>query len=569
MHLKLDLKKLLGFSALITILTIGFLAVSLNIHLAGGAGGWWNTDWQYRRMITIDHTRVSADLANFPVLVNMSDSDLAHAQPDGRDIVFTDYYGNRLNHELESSSSSEYFIPFAAHAIAPAIRYSGNPVFGPSASGWDSVNVRDPTFLINDTGYAIQENGKWVFYYLGSGSGPSWGLGRAVTTDYIHWTREPDTMLLSIGSPGQWDDTYFTSGASVVKRSTGEYIVSYIGKDSTYYTGIGLANSSDGVHFTRFSGNPILNQSQFNILGGSTTVSMSYLYHLLNGTWVILFEASVSGGASCFGAMSEGTDPYGKWVPMNGGEAIFEGSGSGWDANDVCNPKLYEMGDGRFVLGYNGESPSNGYTLGWAYGTSLTSWTRYSGNPILGWGPPGAFDAVRVENTIVQKQQLENPSGDMILIYFACPGGVQVGDAWGIATIPSASKGGLSAWVNVLALSSTQDTMLYMYYGNPTCGDQQNGSGVWDSNYKMVQHLNEPVIGTGNTSSWAKYSGNPVLAPSGSDENSAAYASVLIVNGTYHMYYSTRQTSTGYYRIAHATSSDGKSWTKDTAHNPV
>jgi hypothetical protein len=169
---------------------------------------------------------------------------------------------------------------------------------------------------------------------------------------------------------------------------------------------------------------------------------------------VILFEASVSGGgAACFGAMTVGTDPHGSWAPINGGEAIFTGPGSGWDANDVCNPKLYQMGENEFILGYNGESSSNGYTLGWAYGTSLTSWTRYSGNPILGWGPPGAFDAVRVENTMVSKQQLEDPSGNMTLIYFACPGGVQVGDAWGVATIPPASRGVLSAWVNVPNLS--------------------------------------------------------------------------------------------------------------------
>ena len=33
------------------------------------------------------------------------------------------------------------------------------------------------------------------------------------------------------------------------------------------------------------------------------------------------------------------------------------------------------------------------------------------------------------------------------------------------------------------------DTVLYMYYGNPTCGNQENPEGVWDSHYVMVQHL--------------------------------------------------------------------------------
>ena len=53
------------------------------------------------------------------------------------------------------------------------------------------------------------------------------------------------------------------------------------------------------------------------------------------------------------------------------------------------------------------------------------------------------------------------------------------------------STGELVAWINVTSLSSTEDTIFYMYYGNPDCVNQQNATGVWDSGYVMVQHLNE------------------------------------------------------------------------------
>jgi len=64
---------------------------------------WWNHSWMYRKEINIDHVKVDADLVNFPVLINLnSDSDLsAYAQSDGDDIVFTDKYSNKLNHEIE------------------------------------------------------------------------------------------------------------------------------------------------------------------------------------------------------------------------------------------------------------------------------------------------------------------------------------------------------------------------------------------------------------------------------------------------------------------------------------
>ena len=51
--------------------------------------------------------------------------------------------------------------------------------------------------------------------------------------------------------------------------------------------------------------------------------------------------------------------------------------------------------------------------------------------------------------------------------------------------------GELWAWVKVASLSSTSDTILYMYYGNPDCVNQENVTGIWDSSYEMVQHLDE------------------------------------------------------------------------------
>ena len=47
------------------------------------------------------------------------------------------------------------------------------------------------------------------------------------------------------------------------------------------------------------------------------------------------------------------------------------------------------------------------------------------------------------------------------------------------------------AWVQVPGLSSSEDTTLYMYFGNSAAGDQQDVTGAWDSHFVMVQHLEE------------------------------------------------------------------------------
>jgi hypothetical protein len=65
------------------------------------------------------------------------------------------------------------------------------------------------------------------------------------------------------------------------------------------------------------------------------------------------------------------------------------------------------------------------------------------------------------------------------------------------------SNGQVSAWVGLPAVSSTTDTVIYVYYGNTSALAQQNPAGVWDSDYKLVWHLGDgttlnPTDSTGN-----------------------------------------------------------------------
>jgi hypothetical protein len=87
------------------------LAGSLGLFLLPDPGAanfptssWYNDTWPYRKRITLDATKVSADLTNFPVLINLpSDADLAaRAQNDGDDLLLTASDGTtQLNHEIE------------------------------------------------------------------------------------------------------------------------------------------------------------------------------------------------------------------------------------------------------------------------------------------------------------------------------------------------------------------------------------------------------------------------------------------------------------------------------------
>lgn len=86
--------------------------------------------WKYRKKITIDRDFTDEDLTNFPVLINITDSDLqSDAQNDGDDILFMDGKGkaNQLNHEIESYDGNTGKL--VAWINIPVVSSSRNTVF--------------------------------------------------------------------------------------------------------------------------------------------------------------------------------------------------------------------------------------------------------------------------------------------------------------------------------------------------------------------------------------------------------------------------------------------------------
>ncbi|MDD3735401.1 MAG: DUF2341 domain-containing protein [Candidatus Pacebacteria bacterium] len=58
------------------------------------------------------------------------------------------------------------------------------------------------------------------------------------------------------------------------------------------------------------------------------------------------------------------------------------------------------------------------------------------------------------------------------------------------------ATGKLISWVKVHTLSSTQDTILYLYYGNQSAENQENKTDVWSNGYVGVWHMNDKTTST-------------------------------------------------------------------------
>ena len=176
---------------------------------------WYNVNWNYRKKITIDNTKVSgsANLSNFPVLINLSsDNDLKNnAQADGDDILFTSSDGTtKLDHEIEKyvSSTGELVawveVPTVSYNTDTDIyMYYGN---ASATSQQNATGVWDSNYIMVQH---LQENGNGTAgEYVDSTTSNNDGQGGGGSS----------TQTPSLVSSGKAD------GAQSINRSETDYI---------------------------------------------------------------------------------------------------------------------------------------------------------------------------------------------------------------------------------------------------------------------------------------------------------------------------------------------------------
>ncbi len=74
--------------------------------------------------------------------------------------------------------------------------------------------------------------------------------------DKVKWTDSPTNPVLSIGKPGDFDSVHLAYPR--VLRIGGTFYMWYLGADKSRFR-LGLATSSDGIHWTKSPANPVLN----------------------------------------------------------------------------------------------------------------------------------------------------------------------------------------------------------------------------------------------------------------------------------------------------------------------
>lgn len=155
----------------------------------------------------------------------------------------------------------------------------GGVVISPSEP-WEKEEISPNSILL--------EGGIFKMWYHGGGyvrDKRRLGNGRigyATSTDGITWTKYKGNPVIDIGPAGSFDDIQVAEPR--VFHLSGGYRMYYTGQNgSTNRTSLGMASSSDGIHWIKYEGNPILNREAWGGFWGGAFFPEDGIWHLWHG----------------------------------------------------------------------------------------------------------------------------------------------------------------------------------------------------------------------------------------------------------------------------------------------
>ena len=472
--------------------------------------------FRYNKNIVIDHTRVASDLQNFPVLVDIWDADLhLDVQPDGDDITFL-YDGQVIPHEIDAFDkkgngthahlSAWVNVPYVSSVQDTTIvMVYGDDDLGSqenTGSVWDSdfsavwhlsENPSQPQWSSTYADYLPHQPQIVDVTSLGS-DGTSYGsmtsndlvggfIGDAIdfegTNDYLDFGNPTELQMNNAFTVEAWFYAdYIDNDYLVVKSGESNFRgwdISFDDDPSISPAGWAMFRwSPDGVNINTIGYTRVDTGLWYHVVGVFSPSEYARFY--LNGELAGEMTSGVSTSVNnpnrplriCRRSDSGGTSYFDGIVDEVRISSVARSDG--WirtQYNNQRNPELFmTVGDENVNFRYRKDITVDYNKVA----------SDLSGFPVL----------IDIYDTDLRTDVQSD--GDDIMFTSngrSLPHEMELFDQQF-----NSSHAHLVVWVKA-DLSSTSDTVLSMFYGNPSLGSQENPNEVWDSRYNGVWHLGE------------------------------------------------------------------------------
>lgn len=208
--------------------------------------------------------------------------------------------------------------------------------------------------------------------------------------------------VLVPGESGSWDDLYVFNSC-VLKEQDTIYLF-YNALNKTGNRAIGLATSTDGYHFTKFKGNPILTGDKTGYCAFGVAQAQVLKEDSL---WVLYFNSREIAGynAGPFFGRATAKSLKGPWIK---GQApiLTSGERGEWDCDFINHGSVLKLDDDAYVMYYGGGDNLPSFTnfyIGMATSTDGINWKKYNdpattqhpfaeSDPVMMTGKPGEWD---------------------------------------------------------------------------------------------------------------------------------------------------------------------------------
>ncbi|HKI55395.1 MAG TPA: hypothetical protein VJ987_14820 [Anaerolineales bacterium] len=197
---------------------------------------------------------------------------------------------------LEDGTWALYFHTVGGGEIGRAIAESplgpwtvdANPILKPNTKAWDRYGLGWPS--------VVQDGSEYRMYY-GAQTREGYAIGLATSNDGVQWEKYPEPVLVA---DADWE--YNKVDRPRVVNSPDNWVMIY--QAGTKVEERGLAISNDGIHWERYSANPIFDQDVFPIPNAKTW-DTNLLYH--EGTYYYFMELGTLSGTDLYLTTRQGT----------------------------------------------------------------------------------------------------------------------------------------------------------------------------------------------------------------------------------------------------------------------